>query len=77
VDDPIRNLVYAGDAGHIRTVFVDGHIVVVEGRIPGLDERKLMEAATAAYLWQRDRIAGQHRDPALAATLFPTAYPEV
>lgn len=76
VDDPIRNLVYAGDAGHIRTVFVDGRIVVEDGRIPGLDERKLQEAATAACLWQRDRVADQHRDPARAAKFFPTAYPE-
>jgi cytosine/adenosine deaminase-related metal-dependent hydrolase len=77
VDDPIRNLVYAGDAGHIRTVFVDGHIVVVEGRIPGLDERGLQQAATAAYLRQCDRIAEHRQDPATAATLFPTVYPEV
>ncbi len=43
VRDPIRNLVMSGNNGDVRTVMIDGRIVVEDGGVPGVDEERLAE----------------------------------
>jgi hypothetical protein len=54
---------------------VDGKVVVEEGRVPGIDEAKLIADATEAHLWQKGRFAAQHPGGRTAAELFPPTYP--
>jgi len=42
--DPVRNLVYASGARSVRSVVVDGRIVLHEGRLTGVDERSALAA---------------------------------
>lgn len=46
--DPIKNLVYYGGSRAVERVYVDGREVVVDGRVPGVDERDLGERIQAA-----------------------------
>jgi 5-methylthioadenosine/S-adenosylhomocysteine deaminase len=36
--DPVNNLVYAATGASVRTVLIDGHVVLDEGRITTIDE---------------------------------------
>ena len=51
--DPVSNLVYSASAASVRTVLVDGQIVLDEGRVTTLDEGELMrrvDVLTGPYL---------------------------
>ena len=51
--DPVSNLVYSASAASVRTVLVDGQIVLDEGRVTTLDEGELMrrvDGLTGPYL---------------------------
>ena len=74
-DDPIKTLVYAANGEDIETVIVDGRTVVDEGRVPGIDEKRLIDQATEAHLWQRDRFVAQHPTGQPVEVLFPSVYP--
>ena len=41
--NPVNNLVYAASGASVRTVLIDGRVVLDEGRITTLDERALYE----------------------------------
>jgi cytosine/adenosine deaminase-related metal-dependent hydrolase len=43
--NPVNNLVYAATGASVRTVLVDGRVVLDEGRLTTLDERALYERA--------------------------------
>jgi cytosine/adenosine deaminase-related metal-dependent hydrolase len=43
VRDPIRNLVMSGSNSDVKTVIIDGKIIVEDGKVPGIDEEKLAE----------------------------------
>ena len=53
--DPVQNLVYHGHAKDVQTVFVDGHVVVVDGRPTNVDSGALLDAAqeAATAAWRR------------------------
>ncbi len=48
VTDMIRNLVYASGSKSVRTVIVDGRVVLEDGRFPHLDEPALLARIDAA-----------------------------
>jgi len=50
--NPVNNLVYAASGASVRTVLVDGRVVLDEGRITTLDERTLYERV--------ERLSRQH-----------------
>ncbi len=75
VDDPIKTLVHVAGSADIDTVIVDGKLVVEQGRVPGLDETKLLAQAAEAHLWQKGRFAAQHPTGRSAADLFPATFP--
>src|SRR2546425_9827471 len=39
--DPVNNLVYAATGASVRTVLIDGRVILDEGRLTTLDERAL------------------------------------
>jgi cytosine/adenosine deaminase-related metal-dependent hydrolase len=45
--NPVNNLVYAATGAGVRTVVIDGRVVLDEGRLTTLDERALYERAEA------------------------------
>ena len=48
INDPVRTLVYHAHAKDIDTVFVDGRVVVEDGRVLGEDETELLDVAGRA-----------------------------
>ena len=42
---PVRNLVYSADSGSLRTVIIDGRIVMDEGRLTTVDEEEILARA--------------------------------
>jgi 5-methylthioadenosine/S-adenosylhomocysteine deaminase len=42
--DVVRNLVYSADGGSVKTVIVDGRIILRE-RVPLIDEARLLDQA--------------------------------
>jgi cytosine/adenosine deaminase-related metal-dependent hydrolase len=51
--DPVSNLVYSASAASVRTVVVDGQVVLDEGRVTTVDEGELLrrvDALTGPYL---------------------------
>jgi 5-methylthioadenosine/S-adenosylhomocysteine deaminase len=75
VDDPIKTLVHVAGGPDIDTVIVDGKVVVEDGRVPGIDEGKLLAQAAEAHLWQKARFAAQHPSGRSEVELFPPSYP--
>jgi cytosine/adenosine deaminase-related metal-dependent hydrolase len=62
IDDPIRTLLYNTTGNQVRTVIVDGRVVVRDGAIPGLDvdatrrrAQRYFATMTAAYA-ERDYL---------------------
>jgi 5-methylthioadenosine/S-adenosylhomocysteine deaminase len=45
--NPVNNLVYAATGASVRTVLIDGRVVLDEGRLTTLDERALFDRAEA------------------------------
>ena len=43
--DPIAALLFCGTSGRVKTSFVNGQVVVQDGRLVGADERLLFEQA--------------------------------
>jgi 5-methylthioadenosine/S-adenosylhomocysteine deaminase len=41
--NPVNNLVYAASGASVRTVLIDGRVVLDEGRLTTLDERALYD----------------------------------
>jgi len=60
IDDPIRTLLYNTSGAHVRTVVVDGRVVVRDGAIPGLDAEAMRRRAQAYF--ERMRAAYSERD---------------
>jgi cytosine/adenosine deaminase-related metal-dependent hydrolase len=51
--DPVSNLVYSAGAGSVRSVMIDGRLVLDEGRVTTVDEGELLrrvEALAGPYL---------------------------
>ena len=52
---PVNNLVYAASGASVRTVLIDGRVVLDEGQLTTLDERRLYERAEALARQQISR----------------------
>ena len=57
-DDPHLWFLYSGHAGEIKTVFIDGKIVVDDGRVVTVDEEQVLTQAKAALRDFRAQFAG-------------------
>ena len=75
VDDPIKALVHFASGVDTETVIIDGHTVVEEGRVVGLDEDRWLSGAQE--VWQRYKRGLVARDPEerRADELYPPAFP--
>lgn len=74
IDDPIRTLVMMGTSHAIRTVIVDGRVVVEDGQIPGMDAEAMRRQAQAYHA--KMRAAYCERDYKLRPEeeLFPPSF---
>jgi len=73
--DPVKNIVYNANAEDVARVWVDGRLVVDDGRVLAGDERKTLEALQAAgdRMWPRmAQFDWANRD---ADALSPQTYP--
>jgi guanine deaminase len=68
LNDIANALVYAETGASVRTVLVDGKVVLSEGRVTTIDERKLFDEATEAAARLQSRNTEAHR---LADDLLP------
>ena len=75
--DPIRALVQCGTADDVEHVLVDGRTVVEDGRVVGIDERRLLADAQreAERLWSS--VPEWHWRGLTAEELSPTSFPEL
>jgi 5-methylthioadenosine/S-adenosylhomocysteine deaminase len=76
VRDPIRSLIECGIGDDVETVVVDGQVVVQNGRVPGVDERELIERmqAEAEEYWTQFPewdYAGRFADEVFPPSLRP------
>ena len=73
--DPIRALVQCGTADDVEHVWVDGRTVVEDGRVVGIDERRLLADAQheAERLWSS--VPEWHWQGTTADELSPTSFP--
>jgi 5-methylthioadenosine/S-adenosylhomocysteine deaminase len=74
--DPVKNIVYNATAEDVDRVYVDGRLVVDQGRVLAADERAILAAlqAAGARMWPRMREcdwAGRGADE-----LAPPTYPD-
>lgn len=72
-DDPIRTLVHYATQRDVEHVFVDGVPVVEAGRVRGLDEAAVLEAAGRIAEKMMAQFAAWSGEP--QAALFPPAFP--
>jgi cytosine/adenosine deaminase-related metal-dependent hydrolase len=73
--DPIQSLL-TGTSGHdVRSVFIDGRLVMHERRIPGFDENTAFQRAQAQF----DGVIARYPERTLGhpplAEIFSTSYP--
>lgn len=71
--DPIRSLVMCASGHNVRTVFVDGKIIVAEGRLLFADEQELMRKAQASCEMVWRKFPEAHWSGRPMADIFPTA----
>lgn len=71
VHNPVSALVYAATGQEVRTVIVDGRVVLDEGTVPGIDEADLIARAQRAAdaLVQRAGISHLKRRPWRSVTI--------
>jgi cytosine/adenosine deaminase-related metal-dependent hydrolase len=73
--DPVRQVVYGAPSADIRTVIVDGRVVVRDGEVIGVDMAKLAEQARTYTL---DSLAGERAaDAAKLEALVAEMYAQV
>ncbi len=72
--DPIKNLINSSQRADVKWVMVDGKIVVEEGKLTTIDERKLLRDVqkTAEGIWER--IPEHHYLKHRADEISPLAY---
>lgn len=62
IHDPVSNLVHSASGASVRTVVIDGKVILDDGEFPGLDEKEILRKAQVAA-----------EDLAKRASLKPTA----
>jgi cytosine/adenosine deaminase-related metal-dependent hydrolase len=74
IDDPIRTMLYNTSGHHVRTVVVDGNLVVRDGQVVGVDAEAL-RVNVAAY-FTKMKAAYSERDylARSTGTLFPPSF---
>lgn len=58
LNDPLQQLVFGERGGGVRTVIIDGRVVLEEGRITGFDEAEVIREAKGLLARSRARNAG-------------------
>jgi cytosine/adenosine deaminase-related metal-dependent hydrolase len=75
--DPIQSLMTGPTGRDVRTVFIDGRLVMDEGRIPGFDEDAAFTRAQAQF----DGVIARYPDRTLShppvEAIFTSSYPKV
>jgi cytosine/adenosine deaminase-related metal-dependent hydrolase len=75
IDDPIRTLVMMGTGHAVRTVLVDGRVVVQDGQIPGLDMAAMRAQAQAYHAKMRAAYSERDYRRRPEGELFPPSFP--
>ena len=73
--DPVRSLIYAAGDRAIRTVFVDGHKVVDDGKVLTMDYPAAAAALHEAQKRIKDNVPGLDWDHRSADTISPLTFP--
>lgn len=60
VHDPLSSLVWASSQANVRTVIVNGEVVLSDGRSTRVDEREVMEEAQARAMELAERVGTSH-----------------
>ncbi|MCC6630216.1 MAG: amidohydrolase family protein [Chloroflexi bacterium] len=77
IEDPIRTLIFNCGGAQVRTVIVNGRIVVADGALPGLDESALRDRARAYYATYQQSFSERDFRRRPPADLFPASFPIV
>lgn len=74
IDDPIRTLLYNTTGNQVRTVIVDGRVVVRDGAIPGLDVDAMRDRAQRYFATMTSAYAERDYLRRPAGALFPRSF---
>ena len=73
--DPLRVLLFHAAERAVRDVYVDGEMVVSQGRVLGLDHAGALKALAAAQVRSQAGVAGRHWSGKGAEAIAPHALP--
>jgi len=73
--DPLRVLLFHAAERAVRDVYVDGDLVVSQGRVLGLDHAGALKALSAAQVRSQDGVAARHWSGSGADEIAPYALP--
>ena len=73
--DPLRVLLFHAAERAVRDVYVDGQMVVSQGRVLGLDHAGALKALAAAQLRSQAGVASRHWSGKGAEAIAPHALP--
>jgi guanine deaminase len=59
LNDPIRQLVFGATSRDVRTVIVDGRVVVEDGEVVGVDMARLLDDAAGHAAAERDVVGAK------------------
>jgi cytosine/adenosine deaminase-related metal-dependent hydrolase len=77
IDDPIRTLLYNTGGADVRTVVVDGHTVVRDGAVLGVDADALRARGQALFEQLKRSYSERDFRRREASVLFPSSFPLV
>jgi cytosine/adenosine deaminase-related metal-dependent hydrolase len=74
IRDPIKNLVYYSERSDVRTVIIDGKIIVEDGKVLDIDEKKLIKnlQQVGERMWKK--IPDNHPLQKTADDLSPPSF---
>lgn len=74
IDCPIKALVHYAGGSDAEHVFVDGHQVVRDRDVVGVDDIAILDAAQTLWSTYRDRLAARDPQGRSVDAMYPTAY---
>jgi cytosine/adenosine deaminase-related metal-dependent hydrolase len=77
IDDPIRTMLYNTNGASVRTVIVNGRLVMVDRTIPGVDESAMRERAERFFAQYKHAYTARDYLRRTPDDLFPASFPIV
>jgi hypothetical protein len=77
VDDVVRTLLLNCTGADVRTVIVNGRVVMKDRQVPGIDEEKMRVRAQGYFGKMKAAYSERDYRRRPTAELFPPSFPEI